>query len=57
MFGNFLCEGKFTFFFSNFMESRAGGSGSGRVNGSGGRKVGDNGGNGCSSGGSSGNYR
>ena len=56
MFGNFLCEGKFTFFFfSNFMESRAGGSGSGRVDGSGGRKVGGGGGgNGCSSGGSSG---
>ena len=39
------------FFFPNFMESRAGGSDSGRVDGSGGRKVGGGGGgNGCSSG-------
>ena len=60
MFGNFLCEGKFTFFFSNFIESRAGGSGSGRLDGSGGRKVGGGGGgggNGCSNGGSGGDYR
>ena len=55
MFENLLCEGKFTFFFfSNFMESHARGSGSGRLDGSGGRKVGGGGGD---SGGSGGGYR
>ena len=56
MFGNFLCDRKFTFFFSNFMESCAGGGSSGRVDGSGGRKVGSGGGGG-GSGGSGGGYR
>ena len=54
MFGNFLCDGKFTFFFPNFMESCAGGGGSGRVDGGGGRKVGGGGGD---SSGSGGGYR
>ena len=54
MFGNFLCEGKFTFFFSNFMESRAGSGSSGRVDGGGGGRGGSGGGG---SGGSSGGYR
>ena len=56
MFGNFLCEGKFTFFFSNFMESRADGGGSERVDGGGGRKVSGSGGSG-GSGDSGGSYR
>ena len=54
MFGNFLCAGKFTFFFLILWSHVAGSNGDGRVDGGGGRKVG--GGAGVS-GGSGGGYK
>ena len=50
----FCMKGSLHFFFPNFMESCAGGGGSGRVDGGGGRKVGGGGGD---SSGSGGGYR